>query len=43
MFEFIIGVGFGIWIGTTYNCKPIINIILQTVKNNINHNEKKNV
>lgn len=27
MFEFIVGVGIGIWIGTIYDCRPYIDFI----------------
>jgi hypothetical protein len=43
MFEFILGVGVGIWIGTTYNCNHYIEMILYTIKNTKNHNETKNM
>lgn len=35
MLEFLFGFGFGIMIGTKYNCKPYIDLILYTVKNTL--------
>jgi hypothetical protein len=32
MLEFLFGVGVGILVGTKYNCKPYIDILLNTVK-----------
>ena len=32
MLEFLFGVGVGILIGTKYNCKPYIDVVLNTVK-----------
>jgi|LakMenEpi03Aug12_release.lakeMendotaPanAssembly.Ray.scaffolds.fasta_scaffold2752453_1 hypothetical protein len=35
MLEFLFGFGFGIIIGTKYNCKPYIDFLLYTVKNTL--------
>jgi hypothetical protein len=32
MLEFLFGVGVGILVGTKYNCKPYIDVVLNTVK-----------
>ena len=38
--KFIIGVGLGIYIGTYYNCKPLIEKLKKTIKDNM-PSEKK--
>ncbi len=35
MLEFLLGFGFGIIVGTKYNCKPYIDFVLYTVKNTL--------
>jgi hypothetical protein len=35
MLEFLVGVSCGIWIGTMYNCKPYLEIVMHIIKNNI--------
>ena len=35
MLQFILGFSIGIYIGTYYNCKPQIENIIKTIKNNI--------
>ena len=35
MIRFILGLGTGLYIGTYYNCKPIINKVIETMKKNI--------
>jgi hypothetical protein len=35
MLEFLFGFGFGLVIGTKYNCRPYIDFILYTVKNTL--------
>ena len=35
MLYFIIGVGFGIYIGTYYNCKPTLDVIIKNIKKGI--------
>jgi len=35
MLEFLFGFGFGIMIGTKYNCKPYIEFVFYTIKNTL--------
>jgi hypothetical protein len=35
MWQFIIGFGTGIFIGTSYDCKPTVKYITDCIKNNI--------
>jgi hypothetical protein len=36
MFEFLVGIGIGIWIGTTYNCRPYMEFLAQTLQKTAN-------
>ncbi len=35
MLEFLFGFGFGIMIGTKYNCKPYVEFVLYTIRNTL--------
>jgi hypothetical protein len=37
MFEFLVGIGVGIWIGTNYNCRPYMEFLAQTLQKNVNN------
>jgi hypothetical protein len=38
MFEFLVGIGVGIWIGTNYNCRPYMEFLAQTLHKSVNIN-----
>ena len=38
MFEFLVGIGVGIWIGTNYNCRPYMEFLAQTLHKSANIN-----
>ena len=40
MWQFLVGFGLGIYMGTQYNCKPQLNSLIKTIK--INFPERKN-
>ena len=40
MLEFLFGFGFGIMIGTKYNCKPYIEFVFYTIKNTLDDIKK---
>ena len=42
MFEFLVGIGVGIWIGTNYNCRPYMEFLAQTLHKSANINNTKN-
>lgn len=35
MWQFIVGFGMGVYVGTFYNCKPQINNLIKTISINI--------
>lgn len=41
MWQYMIGFGFGLYVGTYYNCKPIIDNIITIIKKNIPEEKKK--
>jgi len=40
MWQFIIGFGIGIYVGTFYNCKPTLDVIITNIKNSIPKEKK---
>lgn len=42
MFEFLVGIGVGIWIGTNYNCRPYMEFLAQTLHKSANINSAQN-
>ena len=43
MFEFLVGIGVGIWIGTNYNCRPYMEFLAQTLQKNVNNKINTNI
>ena len=41
MFEFIFGFALGVWVGSTYDCKPVMEFIVVTAKNTAKGLERK--
>jgi len=35
MWQFLMGLGVGVYVGTSYDCNPSINFIKECIKNNI--------
>ena len=41
MWQFMVGFGIGMYIGTSYNCKPQIDNIIKIIKKNIQKQKNK--
>ena len=41
MWQFLIGLGVGVYIGSFYNCKPQINNLIKIIKKNIPEQKEK--
>ena len=41
MWQFLFGFTLGVYAGTYYNCKPTLDLILKTIKENIPDEKKK--
>ena len=40
MWQLLLGFGIGVYVGTYFNCKPVIDNIIHNIKNNIPESKK---